>query len=372
MLRILFCLLLLIHGLIHLIGFFSGWKLTATSILTGKTLFQLSDNGAKISGSTWLLTALLWIVASILYFLRRDTFLIPAIVAIVISQSLIALYWQDAKFGSIANAIVLLVVIVNVARVSFNKNVEGELSAMTSNARSAKNITEKDVNLPPVVKRWLAASKSTGKIPSVVQLEQEGSMRSSSSADWMNFKAVQTYTVDPPAFVWNSQINPGSLMTIAGRDKFENGKGNMLIKPLYIYSLANTSGSEIDQGTMLRYMGELIWFPEAAAMPYFEWEEIDSTSASLKMTYNGAVSKGIFTFDNDGLVKSFSAERFGDFNGVFKKEMWEVRITENRMINNNLIGSKCEVTWKLKEGDFTWLKLEVKNISYEVNMGGRN
>ena len=105
-------------------------------------------------------------------------------------------------------------------------------------------------------------------------------MRSKSSADWMSFSAAQHYTINPPGFIWNSQIHAG-MMTIAGRDKFGNGKGNMLIKPFYIYTLADTSGPEMDQGTMLRYMGELMWFPEAAVMDYFHWEEIDSTSAAL-------------------------------------------------------------------------------------------
>ena len=141
----------------------------------------------------------------------------------------------------------------------------------------------------------------------------------------------------------------------------------MLIKPLYIYALANTSGQEIDQGTMLRFMGELIWFPEAAVMDYFHWEAIDSLSASLSMTYNGVTAKGTFTFDENGLVKSFSAQRFGDFEGEFRKETWEVKVTEHQEINGHIIASKCDVTWKLKEGDFTWLKLEVKDVRYEYD-----
>jgi hypothetical protein len=337
-------------------------------MLSGKTLFALNDNLARVSGVIWLFSALTWLAAGTLYLLKRDSFWIAAFIAVVISQTLIIFYWHDAKFGTIANAIILVVVVISIARASFNKSVDLELSSMLEVSHNTDPAGQRSkASLPPVVAKWLEVTKSTNTIPSNIRLTQIGAMRSKPSAKWMNFSAVQHYTIDPPGFIWNSEINAGPMITIAGRDKFENGKGNMLIKPLHVYTLANTSGPEIDQGTMLRYMGELIWFPEAAVMDYFEWMEIDSTSAVLLMTYNGVSAKGTFTFDETGLMKSFSALRFGDFAGDFRKEKWEVRITEHNVINGHLVGSKCEVTWKLNEGDFTWLRLEVKDIKYEFN-----
>ncbi len=130
-----------------------------------------------------------------------------------------------------------------------------------------------------------------------------GAMRSKPTADWMSFSATQHYTINPPGFIWNSQINAGSMIAIVGRDKFENGRGNMLIKPFYLYTLANSSGPEIDQGAMLRYMAELMWFPEAAVMDYFHWEAIDSTSATLTMTYSGVSEKGTSPLTKTGWQK---------------------------------------------------------------------
>ena len=366
MARILFTALLFVHGLTHLIGFYSEWKIGSFSMLIGKTL-QLNYVAVHTSGIFWLITVLTWITSTLLSFLRKYSFLYLAIAVIVISQLLIVSYWQDAKFATIANGIILIVIVINFARASFNKSVHRELSTMFEAAHdgSAPALTAKAA-LPPIVQKWLTISRTTDKVPSKIHLTQVGVMRSSPSADWMRFNATQYYTTAPPAFLWNSQIKAG-MITIAGRDKFGNGKGNMLIKPLHMYTLANTSGPEIDQGTMLRYMGELMWFPEAAVKDYFHWEEIDSTSAALSMTYNGVTVKGTFTFYQNGLVRSFSAERFGNFDGEFRKETWEVKVNEHDVINGRLIASKCKVTWKLKEGDFTWMKLDVKDISYEFD-----
>jgi hypothetical protein len=366
MLRIIFSALLFVHGLIHLIGFYSEWKLGSSTLISGKTLLPLNSSLSHISGIVWLLTALSFTASGILYILKNDSFRIAAIIALILSQLLIVLYWHDARFGTITNVIILIVVAGHVTKAKFNNKIAQEVSAMfeAANKRSAHQETPRET-LPPIVKRWLDVTKVTGNVPSKIFLTQTGTMRSKPSADWMSFSAAQYYTVDPPGFIWNSQINAGSLITIAGRDKFENGKGNMLIKPLYIYTMANTSGDEINQGTMLRFMGELIWFPEAAVMNYFQWEEIDSARAALCMTYNGVTARGTFTFHENGLVKSFSAQRFGDFDGEFRKETWEVKVIEHKEINAHLIGSNCEVTWKLKEGDFTWLTLEVTDISYQ-------
>src|SRR5688500_16340652 len=127
MVRVLFIALLFIHGLIHLIGFYSEWKLGSSSMLSGKTLFALTNNASHVSGVIWLITALTWMTAGILCFLKRDSFWIPAFVAIVLSQLLIIFYWHDAKFGTIANGIILVVVIINIARANFNNSVDREL-----------------------------------------------------------------------------------------------------------------------------------------------------------------------------------------------------------------------------------------------------
>lgn len=365
MVRILFGVLLFGYGLIHIIGFASEWISGSLSFVRDYTLFPLDDVAARIAGVMWLITAMLWLTSTFLYLLKRDYFWKVALLSLIISQILIVVYWPFTKFGTIMNVLVLGVVILNIARINFNRNVNREWNRLTA---ARKIIGEnKESRLPSIVSKWLSATKSGSKVPSKVILTQRGAMRPKPSAEWMNFSATQFYTVDPPAFLWNSNINAGHAITIAGRDKFENGKGNMLIKPLYIYKLANASGVEIDEGTMLRYMGEIIWFPEAANMYYFNWQTLDSTSAELSMTYNGTSAKGVFTFDEEGHVKSFCAERFGDFNGQFRKETWEVKVTDHRLINGHFIGSKCDVTWKLKEGDFTWLKLEVEDIKYEFN-----
>ena len=54
-------------------------------------------------------------------------------------------------------------------------------------------------------------------------------------------------------------MNP--LMAVVGRDKYVNGRGEMLIKILGLLPVVDARGPEMDQGTMLRYLAEMTWFP---------------------------------------------------------------------------------------------------------------
>jgi hypothetical protein len=332
----------------------------------GKTLFPLSEKMARVSGILWLLTSLMLILATYIYIIEKDSFLIPALIGVGLSQAMIIIYWNDARYGTIVNIIILLVVVVNIARVNFQKKTTAEITRILNSSSSIRHeATHNRIEtLPIVVQKWLRASRSTNIPPSHLKIIQRGEMRPKPDGAWIAFEATQFNTIDPPAFVWNSEVNAGPVITIAGRDKFENGRGNMIIKPLFIYPLANSSGDEIYQGAMIRYMSEIAWYPEAALASYFQWQELDSTRAQLTMTYKNVTTSGIFSFDIDGFIKSFSAQRFGDFDGEFRKEVWEVIIKENKEINNHIIPNKCEVTWKLKEGDFTWLRMEIKEIEY--------
>lgn len=105
MVRIIFAVIIFIHGLIHLMGFVNQLNIKKISQFTGVTLFPVSESLSKILGIVWLITALLFIITAAGFSLGKDWWSIIGIIAIVISQLLIIIYWKDAKAGTIANAI---------------------------------------------------------------------------------------------------------------------------------------------------------------------------------------------------------------------------------------------------------------------------
>jgi hypothetical protein len=352
--------------MIHLMGFAREWNLGPEGRFSEKTI-HLSENASRFVGVVWLITCMLLLVSTFGYYSRKDWFWVSGITGVIISQTLIILYWPDAKWGTIVNVIFLVVIIFAVGRITFNTMVRKEVNNLiSSSSHDASIISAEEVSLlPGIIQKWLRKSNAIGRpMPASVHIKQNGFMRTTTESEWMSFDAEQYFTIDPPGFVWNATIHADKIIDIVGCDKYENGKGNMLIKAVSLIPLGNSSGKEIDQGSMIRYMAEIIWFPYAAVSDYLDWEEIDSTHARVTMRYNDITASGIYTFNKDGLPIGFEAQRYGEFNGKFSKEIWSVATTSYRDFESIPIGTASEVTWKLKDRDFMWLKLIITDIEY--------
>jgi hypothetical protein len=84
------------------------------------------------------------------------------------------------------------------------------------------------------------------------------------------------------------------------------------------------------------------------------------------MSRGGVIASGIFRFDERGDVVGFEARRYFDRKSGATLEDWLVRIDPGsvKSFNGIRIPVKSSVTWRLKEGDFTWYRLEISDISY--------
>ena len=355
-------LLLVIHSLIHLIGFLKAFQFAEIN--------QLTQNISKPMGILWLIALILFIASAIQFISNHNLWWITGLAAVILSQVLIIIFWQDAKFGTIPNIIILLVAIVAFANWSFNRDVNKEIDELLSNTTKDKKeiLTEEKIShLPILIQKWLKSSGAVGnEMIHSVYLKQRGQMKMKPEQEnWYNAQAEQWFTVDNPAFIWKVKVDMMPLVFFTGRDKFSDGKGNMLIKILSLINVVNSFGNEkINQSTLQRYLGETIWFPTAAVSPYINWKEVDSLTAKATMTYKGTTSSALFFFNENGDCVKFSAMRFMGAEKDSQLKEWVITFDEYKTYNGIKIPVKGEATWKLDEGDFTWYKLEIFDVVY--------
>lgn len=95
--RYLFFLLIVVHGLIHVMGFAKAFRYAEIS--------QLTQPISRTAGACWLLCAFTFAAAGGLFLLKPASWWWIALPAIVLSQALIFASWGDAKFGTAANLI---------------------------------------------------------------------------------------------------------------------------------------------------------------------------------------------------------------------------------------------------------------------------
>lgn len=107
---------MLIHGVIHLIGFIKEFNLANVDYLPRIGSKPGPKHLSRLTGILWLSAFLLFVVAAAGLITNNIWWITPAIVGIVVSQSLVILHWNEAKWGSILNAIILVVVVISIVK----------------------------------------------------------------------------------------------------------------------------------------------------------------------------------------------------------------------------------------------------------------
>lgn len=358
--RFLLIILIFLHGLIHLAGFLKSFGFI--------NLEEISHDISKPIGVLWLISTLLFFATGILYLLGKDSWIIPATLAIVISQLLIILTWQDAKFGTIPNVIILLSIIIGFFVWSFNHQVSQEIKSIKEENFTKEIITAQELNsLPPQVKQWLQNIGLVGKEKiHTVYFKQKGTMKLKPDQDkWSDALAEQYITTDKPAFIWKVKMEMSPFVKVAGRDYFVDGEGKMLMKVASLIPVVNVShNTKVNQSTLQRFLLELPWYPSMALSPFITWEEVNEHSARATMTYKGTSGSAVFHFDNNGDLLKVSAYRYkenGD-NAELIECVGEVK--ENTVIEGIKIPTNLHVSWVLDEGLFTWYRLEIYDVNF--------
>jgi hypothetical protein len=71
-------------------------------------------------------------------------------------------------------------------------------------------------------------------------------MRATAGGKRMPFEAEQYFTTQKPGFIWFAEVKAAPGIHFTGKDKYEDGKGHLLIKLLLLFSVAGAKGKEIN------------------------------------------------------------------------------------------------------------------------------
>lgn len=99
--KVLISLLLLLHSILHLIGLVKAFS--------DDFLPTVSRKIGKSEGVLWLACAVLLFIADVYFLMDYTYWPILAIIGALLSQFLITLNWEDAKYGTILNLLILAV-----------------------------------------------------------------------------------------------------------------------------------------------------------------------------------------------------------------------------------------------------------------------
>src|ERR1035437_6036 len=284
MLKYFFSFIILIHGLIHIMGFAKAFGYG--------NITQLTKDISKPAGSLWLITAILFIVAVLLFLLKKESWPYIAIIAAVISQILIITVWKDAKFGTILNIIILFVAIASWATYHFEMEFKADVKRHIAQTNFSNNdlLTEADIALLPApVQKYIRYAGAVNK-PKVknIKIVFDGEMRDKGK-DFFKFNSVQYNFFDDPTRLFFMKARMYGT-TVPAYHCYQNATATMQVKLIGLFNVVNVKGTEMNKAETVTVFNDMcLMAPATMIDKRIEWMPVDSLSA--KATFTNGINK---------------------------------------------------------------------------------
>ncbi len=221
--------------------------------------------------------------------------------------------------------------------------------------------------LPEPARRYLTYTGIVGT-PWIetVRIHYSGRFRMAADKPWMPVRAEQVYTTNPPAFHWKARFKMAGLWLMTANDTYRAGHGHMFGKVAGLFKVVDFRGDELDQGTMLRYLNEMTWFPAAFLGDNITWQAVDDHAADVTFTDQGKAVTARLFFDDAGRLTDFVAQRYRENQGHFSLDTWSTPMTHYGVLAGLNLPVRGQAVWKLPSGDLPYADLELSSIEYNV------
>jgi hypothetical protein len=368
--RIAFNALLIIHGLIHLIGFAKAFGFAE--------LPQLTQPISRPLGALWLAAALVTIASA---FTPARWFALFGGLAVVLSSIVIVGSWDDAKFGMLANAIVLLGVGYTFAAqgpVSLAAEYRRNRASILTTFSAPPNVSEADLEpLPAPVQRYLRLTGSVGR-PRILNFRAHwtGRIRNSATDPWMSFRAeqVNTYGVMPARVFSMNAIMKGLPVDVYHR--FIAESATFRVRLLSLFTMVDAKGPVMDQSETVTLLNDLcILAPSALLDPALRWESSDASSARVAFRRGAYTVRATLYFNEAGELVDFVSDdrsRASPDGKTFTPERWSTPLSEYRAFGARRLASRGQALTHAADGTFAYAELELQSVDYNISALAQN
>lgn len=368
MLRIAFISIVLAHGLIHVLGFAKAFGLAE--------LPQLAQHISRPLGVVWLAAGALCVVAAIALAAGARSWWWIGIAAALVSQAVVISSWGDAKFGTLANVLLLLVAglaALGRAPWSYAAAYEREVVARTASATLQPVVTEADLErLPPPVARYLRVAGAVGR-PRTTSFGARfrGAIRSGPTAAWMPFEVEQRSFFDPPARLFLMRAAragvPFDVLHL-----YREGAATMQVRVASLVRVVDGKGPLLDRSETVTFLNDAcLLAPGALTHPAFRWEPIDERHARVRLRVAANEVAAELSFDDAGhLVDFVSEDRTRSDDGVTGERLrWSTPVSDFRAFEGRTVGAHGEALWHAPDGPYVYGKFDLVELVHDV--GGR-
>ena len=364
-------LIVVIHGLIHLMGVAKGLEWGEVS--------QLTEPISTSMGVAWLVAAVVVIAAGAMLLAGLRWWWAVAAAAAVVSQVVIVTSWTDAKAGTAANVLLAFAGVYGFRAngpTSFRARSrrladETVRSVLSAAGPSGALVTDADLaHLPQPVAGYVRAAGAVGR-PHVVGFRAaiSGRIRAGADKPWMGWIGEQTNTFGPsPSRVFFMDATMKGLPTDV-LHVYVGPTATMQVRVASLMTVVDARGPEMDQAETVTLLNDLcVLAPAALVDAPIEWTPIDDHQVSATFTNVGQTVRAVLTFNDDHeLVDFVSDDRLASSadGRTFTPTTWSTPIADYRSFDGRRLGALGQARWHPADGpSFDYLEFHVDGISY--------
>jgi hypothetical protein len=251
----------------------------------------------------------------------------------------------------------------------FRRRVAREVGALWSNNGKARDIDRARIEtLPPPVHTYLR--KALGQRTTAVQavrFRHGGRFRTKLDGPWQPIRGEQYETDNPPGFLWWGRLRAAPGLWIDARDRCVNGEGSMLVSLESTFTIIDRSGPQMDQGSMLRLLSDLVLFPTALLDPRFvTWSALDERRARATLRLSGREVTGTFEFGADGLPRAFFSDRYFDTGaGEAQLRPWSGEYLDYRPVDGMMVPHHFIGYWHIDGTRIPYVDFQLERPEYD-------
>jgi hypothetical protein len=251
---------------------------------------------------------------------------------------------------------------------AYNTEVQKELEHAA--AFEKELLTVEDIkHLPEPVQKYLRYANVIGKEKvRNFKVVFEGEFRTNPKQDWAKIKAAQyTDLIDTKRLYFMDMKMFG--LPVYGLHKYADGKATMLGKIAGLITVIDGKGKEMNEGETVTVFNDMCMLaPGSLIDSRIEWQEVDSTTVKAAFTNKGIKINATLYFNDKGELINFTSEdRYCSPTGkTYEKFRWSTPVKDYKDFNGVRISSAGEAIWSMPEGDYSYGRIGIKEIQYNV------
>jgi len=357
--------ILVVHALIHALGFAKAFELAPAT--------QLTIPISRPMGLIWLAASSLLLASSVALLAAPRWFWLLAIAAATVSQVAIVASWRDARFGTALNVLTVLAGVYGaVAWGPFGLRAEYEARVARNLPRLAQQPVLSDAELAPLpaaVQRYLRYVGVVGH-PQVqgFRVRFQGRIRSGPNAPWMTFSGEQHNFVRPPKRFFSMQARMNGLPVEALHAYDESG-ARMRVKLLSLFPVVDAGGTDFTRTETVTLLNDLcIMAPAALIEPQIRWRELDARSVEATYSNGSHTVRAVLVFDESGaLVNFWSDDRpaLSADGKTFVPQRWSTPVGGYRSQGPFRLASRGEGRYGVATGEYAYIQFDDLVVSYD-------